>query len=112
MNTITVSLGEKLFEFSSQQDWVNKGPRIWRIHQVTDGRAISIDKLGRICQCGAEFARAERDGAYPICVYRLQPDSPLNGAEPVVDGLPKAFNVFGLYWRPVEDGEPDLSTRH
>lgn len=84
MNAVTVQLGEKLFEFASKQDWINKGPRIWRVHQATDGRAISIDAKGRICQCGAEFARAERDNAYPVSVYRVQPDSPLNGADPVV----------------------------
>lgn len=84
MNTVTVTLGEKLFEFSSKQDWINKGPRIWRVHQATSGSAISIDARGRICQCGAEFARAEKDDAYPVTVYRVQPDSPLNGAEPVV----------------------------
>lgn len=84
MNKVTVTLGEKLFEFSSKQDWVNKGPRIWRIHQATNGRAISIDAKGRICQCGAEFSRAEKDDAYPISVYRVQPDSLLNGSSPVV----------------------------
>lgn len=84
MNAVTVTLGERLFEFSSRQDWINKGPRIWRTHQATDGRAISIDAKGRVCQCGAEFTRAERDGAYPVTVYRVQPDSPLNGSEQVI----------------------------
>lgn len=84
MNRVAVQLGEKLFEFSSKQDWINKGPRIWRVHQATDGRAISIDAKGRICQCGEQFARAEKDDAYPVSVYRVQPDSPLNGTEPVV----------------------------
>ena len=81
MNTVTVTLGEKLFEFSSKLDWINKGPRIWRTHQATEGRAISIDAKGRICQCGAEFMRAEKDNAYPVSVYRVQPDSPLNGSD-------------------------------
>lgn len=84
MNSVTVILGEKLFEFASKQDWINKGPRIWRVHQATDGRAISIDAKGRICQCGMEFERAQKDGAYPVSVYRVQPDSHLNGAAPVV----------------------------
>jgi hypothetical protein len=39
MNTVTITLGEKLFEFVSKQDWVNKGPRIWRVYQATSGRA-------------------------------------------------------------------------
>ena len=82
MATVRVTLGEKLFAFKSKQDWVNRGPRIWRVHQATDGRAIAIDAKGRICQSGAEFMRAEKDGAYPVTVYRVQPDSPLNGAEP------------------------------
>lgn len=84
MNTVTVTLGEKLFEFSSKQDWINKGPRIWRVHQATDGIAISIDAMGRICQCGADFSRAARDNSYPVTVYRVRPDSTLNGSAPVV----------------------------
>jgi hypothetical protein len=84
MNVVPVMLGEKLFEFTSKQDWVNKGPRIWRVYQATDGRAISIDAKGRIVQTGAEFARAEKDGAYPVSVYRVQLDSPLNGADPKI----------------------------
>ena len=84
MNSVTVTLGDKLFAFASKQEWVNRGPRIWRVHQATDGRAIAIDAKGRICQSGREFMRAEDDGAYPVTVYRVQPDSPLNGAEPVV----------------------------
>lgn len=82
METVTVTLGEKLFEFSSKQDWVNRGPRIWRVHQATDGRAIAIDTKGRICQMGGHFMRAEVDGSYPISVYRVDPDSKLNGCEP------------------------------
>lgn len=81
MNHVTVTLGEKLFEFSSQQDWVNKGPRIWRTHRATDGRAISIDAKGRVCQMGAHFTRAEEDDAYPVRVYRIQPDAPEHGKE-------------------------------
>lgn len=80
MNTVTVTLGEKLFEFASKQDWVNKGPRIWRVHQATEHRSIAIDTKGRICQMGAHFSRAELDQSYPISVYRTQPDAPENGA--------------------------------
>lgn len=81
MNPITVKLGEKLFEFRSKQDWINKGGRIWRAHRATNGRAVAIDTKGRICQHGGHFARAETDSAYPVSVYRVQPDDPLNGSE-------------------------------
>jgi len=81
MNTIAVQLGQKLFEFASKQDWINRGQRIWRVHRATDGRALAIDTKGRICQMGAHFSRAENDGSYPISVYRVQPDDKLNGAD-------------------------------
>ncbi len=80
-NTVTVQLGEKLFAFRSEQDWINKGQRPWKVHHATNGRAIAIDAKGRICQMGAHFARATRDGAYPITVYRVQPDAPEHGRD-------------------------------
>lgn len=79
MITVRIRVGEKLFEFSSKRDWVNKGPRIWRTHRATNGRAIAIDAQGRICQMGAHFERAERDNAYPVTVYRVDPDAIENG---------------------------------
>lgn len=32
---MNIELGEKLFEFLSKQDWINKANRIWRYHGVT-----------------------------------------------------------------------------
>jgi hypothetical protein len=81
MNNVSVTLGEKLFEFASKQDWVNRGPRIWRVHRATEGRAIAIDAKGRICQMGGHFMRAESDGSYPVAVYRVDPDAREHGLD-------------------------------
>jgi len=74
--TRTVQVGEKLFEFSSQQDWVNKGPNIWKRHQVRGEDVLVVDQLGRTCRIGQHFREAEEDGAYPIEVFRHRPEPP------------------------------------
>ena len=67
--------------FTSQQDWVNNGryaltghadyhntehdgpAKGWRGHHFA---ALCFDQKGRRCRIGADFMRAEKDGAYPI----------------------------------------------
>lgn len=75
--------GEKLFEFRSKMDWVNKAQRIWRFHEVRAADTICVDQLGRICNIGKHFMDAERDNAYPIEVFRMREDmTPNVGVEP------------------------------
>ena len=62
---MNIQTGEKLFEFRSKQDWINKASRIWRFHQVRSENTICVDQQGRICNIGAHFMTAERDNAYP-----------------------------------------------
>ena len=76
MNTITIAVGSLEFEFSSMQDWVNKGPNIWREHYLTNDRGICVDAKGRIVECGADFERAKQESAYPIKVYRKKITQP------------------------------------
>lgn len=63
------------FSFRNMQHWIERGPEIWRDHQLRDQDALCVDAKGRICQMGAHFQRAEEDGAYPITVYRKNPQS-------------------------------------
>ena len=77
---MNIELGEKLFEFSSKQDWINRANRIWRLHETNAQRNVCIDQLGRICGWGKHFADAERDNAYPIEVFRLRADMTPNAA--------------------------------
>lgn len=80
---MNIQAGEKLFEFRSKQEWINKASRIWRFHQVRSENTICVDQLGRICNVGAHFMAAERDNAYPIEVFLLRKDmAPVNN-EPV-----------------------------
>ena len=71
---MNIEHGEKLFEFRSKQDWINKAQRIWRLHEVRAEHTVCVDQLGRICGWGKHFADAERDNAYPIEVFRLRQD--------------------------------------
>ncbi len=71
---MNIELGEKLFEFRSKQDWINRADRIWRLHETNAQHTVCVDQLGRICGWGKHFADAERDNAYPIEVFRLRAD--------------------------------------
>ncbi len=74
MSTKTITLGRKLFEFSSKADWIRQGPRIWKLHEARSDNSTCVDQLGRICTMGLHFAEAERDNAYPIEVFFTRPD--------------------------------------
>jgi hypothetical protein len=71
---VNIEPGEMLFEFRSKQDWINRAQRIWKLHEVSEQNTVCIDQRGRICRWGEHFAAAERDGAYPIQVFRLRKD--------------------------------------
>lgn len=71
---MNIQHGEKLFDFRSKQEWINKAQRIWRFHEVKADHTICVDQLGRLCNIGAHFMAAERDNVYPIEVFRLRPD--------------------------------------
>lgn len=96
---VVMRLGEPVFSFASEQEWINRGPRIWKVWQVDGGRGIAIDAKGRICQMGAHFMRATRESAYPVTVYRVQPDDRLNGSDALINdrtlGLSEAETANG-----------------
>lgn len=71
---MNIQHGEKLFEFSSQQDWINKAQGIWKSHKVRSDDTVCVDQRGRICNVGRHFMVAQRDNAYPIEVFRLRAD--------------------------------------
>ena len=76
-STVTVSLGEFLFEFGSEVEWSNKGQawyasvkgRLASNRRETDRGTIAIDARGRVCEFGRHFMRATAEKAYPIKVY-------------------------------------------
>lgn len=69
-NTITINVGEQLFEFSSFPDWVCKAPSRFRVAGVRGEDTLCIDAAGRVCRIGAQFMRADREKQFPIKVYR------------------------------------------
>jgi hypothetical protein len=66
---IELNVGAKLFEFSSEAQWVGKG-KSWYANCGTRDH-VTIDARGRICTRGEHFHRAELDGTYPLSVYAI-----------------------------------------
>ena len=64
---IFIHVGAKLFEFTSRQQWIDKGQDWFRPFMAE--RTLCKDALGRLVFNGADFERAERDDAYPVSVY-------------------------------------------
>lgn len=72
---MNIDLGDKLFEFTSQQDWINRAQRAWKqIGLSADYHTICVDATGRICRIGRDFRIASEDDAYPISVYLYRND--------------------------------------
>lgn len=67
-------VGRKLFEFTSQQDWINRAHKMWRRHGIRPGDTLCIDQLGRILMIGKHFMDATLDDAYPVEVFLLRED--------------------------------------
>ena len=73
MSEITVVLGEKLFEFPSLLKWEQKATGWFKSTGIMQSEMICIDAAGRICTCGRDFMRADKEGTYPIAVYDTVP---------------------------------------
>ena len=67
-NQTLVTLGRELFRFESEDHWIEDGRVFYETAGLPSRRTVAIDAKGRICISGAEFARATREGAYPIVV--------------------------------------------
>ncbi len=59
-------------QFDSMQEWVNKG-RSWltrRLKEDSSGhpyfKPVCFDTKNRLVECGGDFMRAEREGAFPV----------------------------------------------
>lgn len=62
--------GELILELKSQNDWVNKVPRMLPEKTRAGERFIFLDKHGHVLESGADFMAAEVIGSYPVRVYR------------------------------------------
>lgn len=69
-NTLTVTVGEYLFEFRNFEHWVAKARSWFLIYRVRSDDCIGIDTEGRICPTGKQYMRARDEGTFPIRVYR------------------------------------------
>lgn len=71
MNKIEVVVGEELFSFRSFTQWDNKALSLYGQHNAGSGKAIAVDKSGRICRIGADFMRARDNEDFPVRVFRV-----------------------------------------
>ncbi|MFK5950959.1 MAG: hypothetical protein QM500_19580 [Methylococcales bacterium] len=69
MNELKVILGEELFEFSDEQEWINTANMQYSRHEEHKDNTIAIDAEGRVCKRGPQFIRARVEKAYPIKVF-------------------------------------------
>lgn len=74
MNNITVTVGEKFFDFESFEQWVNKASLWYYTRTNGTSHCLSVDSVGRICLTGKEFMRARDEGSFPISVYAARND--------------------------------------
>lgn len=69
-NTLTITVGEFMFEFTSYEQWVKKASSWFKNNGLRDGHAICVDTIGRICRTGKQFMRARDEKTFPVRVYR------------------------------------------
>jgi hypothetical protein len=68
-------LGEPVFEFSSFQDWVNRGQRLYRPFVQVYGKDHAVhlfDSKGHLLICGSYIRTADELGNTPFRAYDLK----------------------------------------
>lgn len=68
---VPVRLGAPAFSFDSFAQWVNKAQSWFWAHDLNSHNSLCLDALNRPCISGAEFQRADKEGAFPVRVYAL-----------------------------------------
>jgi hypothetical protein len=64
--------GEYLFEFTSEQHWINKAKGWFERLQLQAGeKTVCVDARGFVLNTGADFKAAEENSLYPAKVYKL-----------------------------------------
>lgn len=71
--------GEKLFEFTTFDNWCDTAQHKFKSAGVTSNDVLSVDQRGRVCAWGTHFMTAAADAVYPIEVFRLRADMTANG---------------------------------
>lgn len=67
-----IRVKRELFQFASQQDWVNRAQRMYAQCGVRKGHYITLDANGHVMHMGKCFQAAEAANAFPVRVYELQ----------------------------------------
>jgi len=66
--------GEKLFEFSTFDDWCDTAQRKFQRAEVRSNQVVAVDQKGRLCGWGEHFMTARAENAFPVEVFRLRAD--------------------------------------
>ena len=69
--TRNIQFGDKMFEFTSQLDWVQHAKSWFAPYRYVEH--VCVDAVGRVCTCGKHFRRASEEGAYPVEVFSVEP---------------------------------------
>lgn len=69
MTEVTIK-GELLFTLNSKQDWINRVPRSLPPKERANEEFIWVDSNGCLLEMGQDFSAAERQGSFPVRVYR------------------------------------------
>jgi len=68
---IEIEVIDKVFEFSTFEDWVNNAKKRFRKNNVYQNNTICVDGSGNLCVIGKNFMKARDDNAFPVKVYRV-----------------------------------------
>ena len=75
-HTIQVTVGRRLFEFDSKQDWVKHAAMRFEAAEHGSVDTLCVASDGAVIFNGRGFMRAQKRGAYPVTVYSLQEGGP------------------------------------
>lgn len=70
VSAVLMQLGDKLFEFSSFDNWCNSATAKYHMAGASSKDSLAVDAIGRVCVKGKEFMRARDENCFPITVYR------------------------------------------
>lgn len=68
--SVTIQV-EMITSFGSFSNWVNKASDRLAGKYDKKERTICIDRNGLVLTCGEDFAKADKDGSFPVIAYRI-----------------------------------------
>lgn len=76
--SLTVLVGEPLFQFQSYEHWSDRAQDTFNSFRVTRDDVIALGAAGEICRVGKDFKAA----TYPVTVYRYKSEEVVQTLQP------------------------------